>query len=177
MLHEELAVRGTAWLAALCYPAGPAGRVGAPRLFRAVWTAGLAALLLHIVAAFELRHGWSHRAAVEETARATREVTGLALGAGIWVNYVFAALWLADAAWWWADAPGHRRRAAWIHFGLHGFLLFLLFQATVVFARGSARWGGAVVTAAGVVALVAARCFPSGLSRRGSWRRAGGRSP
>jgi hypothetical protein len=129
-----------------------------------VWTGGCLALLVHIVSAFQVHYGWDHRAALAATERQTLEQIGRAVGAGLYVNYLFAALWLADAAWWWTDPMSHRRRAMWIDVALHAFLIFIVFNGTVVFGRGPVRWLGLVVTGIGAWALVAAHA--QGLRKR-----------
>jgi hypothetical protein len=109
----EAVVRASVWLAVLCYPAGPAGRLGgAPRLTRAVWTVGCLAFLVHVAAAFHVHYAWSHTVALRETARQTAELTGYEVGTGLYANYLFAALWTLDVLWWWRDERGHRRRLA-----------------------------------------------------------------
>ena len=65
-----------------------------------VWCAGLVACVAHILIAMAYRHGWSHEAAVLETARQTAAVYGLAWGGGVYVNYLFVGVWLAEIAWW-----------------------------------------------------------------------------
>src|SRR5262249_45431654 len=97
------------------------------RLARLGWTLGLAMLLLHILLAFWLAHGWSHDAAV----RHTREVGGD--GWGIVVNYVFVAMWLADVVWWWINPASYASRPRWLGGLVHGFLVFVTFNATVIF--------------------------------------------
>ncbi len=152
----DIVVRTSVWLAVLCYPAGPAGRLYSSWLFRLVWTVGCLAFLLHVLSSFHVHYGWSHAVALRETARQTAELTGRAVGAGLYANYLFATLWVLDAAWWWRDKASHHGRAAWIDVGLHAFLLFILFNGTVVFARGPVRWLGLTVTLAGAALLTAA---------------------
>lgn len=152
----DIVVRGSVWLAVLCYPAGPALHLCAPRLLRIVWTVGCLAFLVHVVSSFHVHYGWSHEQALRETARQTAELTGRAVGAGLYANYLFAALWVLDAVWCWRNPLSHRGRAASIDVGLHGFLLFILFNGTVVFARGPVRWLGLAVTLVGAAALAAA---------------------
>jgi hypothetical protein len=144
----ELVTRWTARAALALYVLGLALRVSAAgsrlrldtaRLF---WTAGCLALLLHTASAFHFYHHWSHGAAYEATARRTAEVVGLDWGGGLYANYGFAALWTADACWWWL-APGHylaRPRA--LEWALQAFLGFMAFNATVVFGTGAVRWTG-----------------------------------
>jgi hypothetical protein len=114
------------------------------RLMRLCWTLALAMLLPHIVFAFWLAHGWSHDAAVRHVA-----ATG-GFGWAIVVNYLFAAVWLADVVWWWASPDGYANRPPWVGYAVHGFLAFVVFNATVVFGSAELR-----VTAAGMFATLA----------------------
>ena len=63
---------------------------------RGLWTAGVALALIHAVVAFDVAYEWSHEAARMDTARRTAAVTGVGWGGGIFVNYLFLALWVAD---------------------------------------------------------------------------------
>jgi hypothetical protein len=101
-------------------------------IVRVIWTLGLFTLIIHIIVAFWLAHGWSHAAAVEHV----REVGGF--GGGIVVSYLFVAVWLIDAAWWWINPSGHANRSRWTGWSIHGFLAFVVFNATVVF--GVPEW-------------------------------------
>jgi hypothetical protein len=96
-------------------------------LARFVWTLGFITLVIHVLIAFGVAHGWSHEAAVEHV----RKVGGF--GGGIVVNYLFAAVWLADLIWWWANPVGHANRPRWVGWVVHGFLAFVVVNATVVF--------------------------------------------
>ena len=114
---------------------------------RLFWTAGLAAYLAHVAAAFTFHHGWSHSAAYSETARQTAELFGTKSGAGIYFNYFFTAVWLADVVWLWTRPDSHRTRPRWITVSIHAFMAFMFFNATVVFASGWTRWLGVAATA------------------------------
>src|SRR5262245_56138147 len=78
---------------------------------RLAWTAGCACFFVHVACAFQFYHAWSHRAAYEETARQTAETVGLAWGGGLFVNYVFAAVWASDAGWWLAWPEQYQTRS------------------------------------------------------------------
>jgi hypothetical protein len=95
------------------------------------------------LASFHWRHGWSHADAVQHTARQTAELTGWNWGGGIYLNYVFAAMWCweAAAAWLWPAALERRPRT--VEWSFRGFYLFMIFNAAVVFVPGPARWLGA----------------------------------
>lgn len=97
------------------------------RLTRLCWSLAAAMLVVHIVFAFGLAHGWSHEAAVRHVAAAG------GFGWGIVVNYAFAAVWLADAGWWWANPQSYASRPRRVGGAVHGFLAFVVFNATVVF--------------------------------------------
>ena len=122
------------------------GSVRGRRLARLLWSAGLLAYLAHVGTAFHFVHGWSHQAAVVETARQTRELFGLETGVGIWFNYLFTAVWGADVAWWWLDEDSYVRRTVLVSAGVHAFLAFMFFNGAVVFASGPSRWIGLAAT-------------------------------
>ena len=149
MVGGELLTKITIWLAVAGYAAGSVGfaisrgRVAWDAAARLAWTVACAALLAHVACAFQVFHGWSHGAAYFDTARQTNEVFGLDWGGGLYINYALMTGWVFDVAYWWLrglDAYRRRRRAltaVW-----HGFLLFIFFNATVVFKSGPARWVG-----------------------------------
>lgn len=117
--------------------AGGRGRQ-ARRLVRWFWTVGCSLLLLHMAAAFQFSHGWSHRAAYEHTARQTADVVGISWGGGLYVNYAFAALWVADAARMWRGSfVGDVRAWFWV---VHGLFAFVMINATVVFGPAYWKW-------------------------------------
>ncbi len=120
-----------------------AARTGPPPAWlRFVWLAGTLVFLVHVLRAFQAAHAWSHADAYAHTARRTKEFTGVASGVGLYLNYVFTAVWLADALCWAIIPDAHRRRPAWVTCALHGFLAFMVFNAAVVFAGGPTRWLG-----------------------------------
>src|SRR5687767_11205762 len=93
---------------------------------RSAWTAGLAAYLVHVGAAFAYFHGYSHDAAYRATAARTAEVVGWEWGGGLYANYAFTALWTLDAAWWWCGLEAYETRprfAAWFFQGFLGFIV------------------------------------------------------
>src|SRR5262245_37630085 len=91
------------------------------RYARAAWTAACALYLAHVAAAFHFYHGWSHEAAYDETARRTAELMGTGWGGGLYFNYVFTIIWIADAIWWWRGLRLYRTRAPWITSAVHVF--------------------------------------------------------
>ena len=109
---------------------------------RNCWTAGCLAYLLHVVCAFGFFHHWSHAEAFDSTARQTAEVVGLNSGVGLYVNYAFTLVWTADVCWWWVSPKRYLARPRFIEWTVQGFMGFIAFNATVVFASGFTRWFG-----------------------------------
>ena len=146
----ELLTRGTIWLSMLAYTAGCvvfATNRNADKWVRLAWTSGCAALIAHLVCAFHFYHAWSQQSAYLDTARQTYEVVGLNWGGGLFINYALALLWTADVTWWWfAGVYAYRRRSWLLTMLWHGFLIFIIFNATVVFKHGPTRWIGALVS-------------------------------
>jgi hypothetical protein len=106
------------------------------RLARGCWTLAWAAYLVHVAMAFHHIDHWSHEHAIART----HERTGF--GAGVYVSHRFTLLWTVDVAWWWLSPAGYADRPAWEHRGLHGFMAYVVFNATVVFEQGWIRWAG-----------------------------------
>ncbi len=125
-------LRGPGWMAA--------GRV--------LWTAGCLLAVLHVIGALLLVHGGSWSRAYAHTAQQTREQIGWEFGAGIYFNLAFVAVWVADVAWCWLAPRGYLRRAPVLTAATVGFLLFIAFNATVVFEQGLTRLLGIAATAA-----------------------------
>lgn len=134
-----------------------ASRVRPEGAARLLWTLACAVYLAHVWTVFEYVHGWSHENAWFHTAAATEAMTGVATGAGIWVNYLFTLVWAADVLWWWASPASHRGRPRAVAAAIHGFLAFTFFNATVVFATGFSRWFGIAATAGLVGVFVRSR--------------------
>src|SRR5947208_14502121 len=64
-----------------------------------VWLSGAGLCTLHIALAFAGRHGWSHGAAVRETARQTAAVYGVTWCGVMLINYIFVSSSLIVACW------------------------------------------------------------------------------
>jgi hypothetical protein len=120
------------WLAAVIAASGRGSVLGA-REARIAYTWGCAMCLLHVAVAFHLAHAWSHAAAVEHVERAS------GFGAGLYVNYAFAGVWVADVVWAWVAFESYASRPRWLNWSVHGFLAFIMFNAAVVFNTGFTR--------------------------------------
>ena len=113
---------------------------------RVIWTIAFASMTAHFISAFQFSHGWSHAAAYADTARQTREAFGINWGGGVFINYALLIAWMVDLVWWWRRGlDSYRKRPLLLVVGWHGFLIFIIFNATVVFGDGIARWGGLAI--------------------------------
>jgi len=148
----ELLTRWTVRIAMMLYVASLATRGCAPKSSRIAWTAGCVAYFLHVAAAFASFHDWSHEQAYAFTARQTSDVVGIDWGGGLFVNYLFTLVWMSDATWWWLNAERYLHRPRWLDWSVHGFLGFIAFNATIVFATGFSRWLG--IAACGLLLVV-----------------------
>jgi hypothetical protein len=148
MSRGELLTRLTVWIVLAGYALGAAGSVLARdnmqrlAVARAAWTVGCLALVAHILCAYHYYHDWSQTSAYVETARQTAEVTGMNWGGGLYINYLFVLAWAADAVWWWRGHDRYLRRPRAVGITLHAFLIFIVFNATVIFKAGTLRWAG-----------------------------------
>jgi hypothetical protein len=119
-------LRGQDWMA----------RSGRGRLARWLWTFAWLTYLVHLAMAFHFAHHWSHADAV----RHTEAVSGF--GAGIYVSHFFTLAWTVDVAWWWLMPVHYARRPAAIGWCWQAFMVFVIFNATVVYEDGLIRWAG-----------------------------------
>lgn len=141
------ALQATIWISMLCFVAGESGRAftrrgsAPPRWALWVFATGLLLAIVHTLLAFASIHNWSHADAVMTTAVQTQIVYGVPVGGGIYVNYLFFAVWLADA-WWWKAAPGGYERPRAVTWTLRAFYMLIIFNAVVVFVDGARRMAG-----------------------------------
>jgi hypothetical protein len=125
-----------ATLMLLLLPADWLTSYGLGRLARWCWTFAWATYLVHLAMAFHYYHDWSHADAVAHT----HEVSGF--GPGIWFSHLFTLVWTVDVALWWRWPVGYALRSPWWDRLLHGYMAFIIFNATVVYETGPIRWGG-----------------------------------
>jgi len=120
----------TARIAVMLYLVGLGLRISRrlPKLSQVVWTVGFLVFLVHVWAAFEFVHDWSHAAAWKHTAEQTDRLTGWYWGGGIWFNYLFTLIWGIDIVMSWTTM----KQTKWIML-LHVYLGFIVVNATVVF--------------------------------------------
>ncbi len=148
MSEGELLTRITIWFALAGYAIGATvylvsgGRRSWDAVARAAWTIGCVSIVVHVVCALDHYHNWSQSAAYRETARQTAEITGFDWGGGLFINYALVAGWIIDVLWWRRGLDVYRNRPVWISAIWQGFLIFIIFNATVVFKTGPLRWIG-----------------------------------
>jgi hypothetical protein len=130
-------VRNSAWSFMLFWFVAMGLRLRRPRHVlppegeRWIWFSGSLLYILHVIAAFHAFHGWSFDHAFEHT-----RING-GIGEGIYVSFLFGALWLADAIWFFT--PAYQRRPMALSVAIHGFLAFIMFNGGVIFERGPIR--------------------------------------
>jgi hypothetical protein len=150
-------VRTTMILATVAWAMGETltGRsTASDRMARASWTAGVTLALLHVFLAFDLVYAWNHEAAVEATVRQAADRFGEGWRGGIYVNYVFLAVWLGDVCWWWLAPASRAARPRGLEAARFAFFLFMFLNGAVVFASGTGRLIGAVSISAVLVGRI-----------------------
>ena len=63
---------------------------------------------------------------------------------GIYVNYVFLLVWLADVCWWWIAPATHRSRPLGIEGARFFAFTFMFVNGAIVFASGAGRVVGLI---------------------------------
>jgi hypothetical protein len=139
-------------MALLFYMIGEFGRARQPiaAWARPVWLLGCTCYVIHVVSAFGLHHNWSHTEALAYTASRTKSMFAVETGAGLWVNYMFSAVWIMEAAWsrrWNLTSTINQSRWTLI---VRMFFLFMIINGAIVFVDGPRRWLGI----AGVTTLI-----------------------
>lgn len=138
-MSVSLVVRVTMWLATVAWATGEIGMrrsraaEGGARL---AWTIGAGLALVHAGLAFHSVHGWSHSAAALETMQQAEERFGVGWSGGIYVNYVFLAIWACDTCWWWLAARSRAARPFGLEVARFAFFVFMFVNGAVLFASG-----------------------------------------
>jgi hypothetical protein len=138
-------VRGAMIVATVAWAAGEAlmrGSAESDRLARAAWTIGIVFAAIHVGLAFQWVYHWNHEAAVEATVKQAAARFGWGWRGGIYVNYVFLAMWLADVSWWWMAPATHATRPLQMERARLVFFTFMFLNGAVIFASGIGRLAG-----------------------------------
>jgi hypothetical protein len=140
---------------------------------RALWTMAALLTIVHSVAAFLVFYDGSHVVAQEQTTRQAAALTGVEFAGGIYINYLLLVVWAGDVVWSWLAPTSYASRPMWLHWSVHGFIFFIVFNGAVIFADGLARVVGIVsVTLAAFFAswrLIMPGC--NKLQSEGGWHR------
>jgi hypothetical protein len=123
----------------LLRPAGWSAATMGGRLARWSWTWAWLIYVVHVACAFHFYHHWSHADAIRHTA----EVSGF--GPGIFASHFFTLAWGFDVGAWWLTPSWYASRPVWIDRALHAFMLFIVFNGTVVYETGPIRWAGVLL--------------------------------
>ena len=115
-------------------------------------TVGWGLYIGHVVLAFGTHYGWSHATAYAETAAQTEALTGWRWGGGLYVNYLFSAVWGVELCWWRWAPENYERRAHWMELAIRAFFLFMIVNGAVVFVSGPQRWLGVAIVGVLLVA-------------------------
>jgi hypothetical protein len=111
------------------------------------WTIGCFALSAHFICAFHFYHHWSQESAYRDTARQTAAVVGYNWGGGLFINYAVLIGWIVDVSWWWRSGiNSYFQRRRLLVLAWHAVLIFIIFNATVVFKGGAVRWIGVAIS-------------------------------
>jgi hypothetical protein len=142
-----MALYATIWIAVALFVVGEAAKraVAHRRLAWALWTTGAIACAVHMALAMGLQHGWSHDRAVEATAAQVDKMFGVRFGLGFYLNYVFLALWIVEAAWWRAAPESYFGRSGATLFASRLFFALILVNGAVIFVQPSRRLAGALL--------------------------------
>lgn len=105
---------------------------------RRIWALGALSLLGHMLWTMLVIHHGSFQEALDHTAMKTKQLVGIAIGAGLYVNFAMLAIWLADAAAWFL-VPHWRNYRQKYFLPMHLVFGFLFFNAAIVFASTGGR--------------------------------------
>ena len=146
---DDLPTRFSIWLALALFAAAQLSRrsPGDQTDSASVWFSalGLLAFVCHVVLAFEFHYDWNHATALAKTAAQTEALTSVSSGSGLYLNYLFGLVWLAEVYWWAHSTARHTKRPTWIERAVRGFFLFMIVNGAVVFVAAPRRWLGMVI--------------------------------
>ncbi len=147
MSPGELATRISVWLALLLWVASEWLALNPKRLRvrQSLFGLSAAVFLTHVTLAFHVFYDWSQAIALADVRRQTRDVTGMEWSVGLWINYAFAALWIAEALWLSFRASRHAGRPVWMTWVVRAIFWFMAFNGAVVFVKGPQRWLGLAI--------------------------------
>lgn len=123
---------------------------GSHRWYAIFWAASWALCLVHVLFAYHFEHHWSQAAALRHTAELTDKVVGVYWSGGLYINYLFLAVWAGDVL-----KCCRRQEPSGI--GMQLVTAFMMFNATVVFGPG--WWAIAFVLLSAVLCVTHRRTW------------------
>ena len=118
------------------------GATATNRMIAWLWLSGALFALAHSVGSLMTFHHGSQAAALESTAVQTEQLLGFRFGAGLYVNYLFVVVWLADAAFRLIAPSRYALLPTWYRSLVIGFLVFIAINGAIVFKSGWIRMVG-----------------------------------
>ncbi len=112
------------------------------RQSRWLWTVGCVLYSIHVGCAFTFFHDWSHDRAYAHTAAQTQEIVGWDWGGGLYFNYLFTIVWIADVIRQWIIFDNSIRSSRRLDLAVQSFMAFMIVNATVVFGPSFWQWIG-----------------------------------
>jgi hypothetical protein len=155
--------RGSAWLVVALFVVSLVLEIRrvSPASIRLVWTFGVLALAAHVAWTMSAVHHGSLREAYLHTAKQTKDLIGIPIGEGVYVNFTMLAVWLGDAIVWWIVPKWESSRRKY-KLALYWSFGFLFFNAAIVFASSWGRMLGLAACAVVVGAwLMSSRQTPN----------------
>ncbi|XZE32338.1 hypothetical protein SH501x_003081 [Pirellulaceae bacterium SH501] len=137
-----LAIRAALALFVAVLAAEAFGRHRSSKPIAVLWLVGAGLAVWHSLGALWSFHDGSQQQAFQSTADQTQALLGVPIGAGLYVNYAFLAVWSIDASLAFFSPAWHRQLPRAYHWTTLGFLCFIALNATVVFKSGWLRWFG-----------------------------------
>jgi len=128
-------------------------------LFKVVWSTACLFAAVHAYLALSDVHQWNHQHAFDHIANETERVLGFRFGYGVYFNYLFVIVWIADVIWLWSSPESYQNRSNRLSSAFHLFLILIMVNGAVVFRDGLPRYLGIVVIASILVTWW--RCKPS----------------
>ena len=118
------------------------GATATNRMIAWLWRSGALFAIAHSVGSLMTFHHGSQAAALESTAAQTEQLLGFRFGAGLYVNYLFVVVWLADAALRLIAPSRYALLPTWYRTLVIGFLVFIAINGAIVFKTGWIRMVG-----------------------------------
>lgn len=114
-------------------------------LARWLWALATVFFTTHVIAAFAEVHEWSHWDALSHTADVTAEYTGVRMGGGLYLNYLFTLVCITETIWMSCWPARYELRPKPINIAIWCFAIFMIVNGAIIFAQGPVRWISLIV--------------------------------